>query len=460
MRFSLKVFFSTLIVVVLLFSISGYLLITSMFRNMLDQEVRAALAENHMQRLSLEAAMSASAENTDIPDSFLRQLENSVSQNTSNKAVIHPLENSSIKDLDIFLQVSPGNSAYRMYEKDKRYYMQTVCILQIQDENRYYLESTREITAVFTLRNSQFDTYQQILLMMALVSGVSVFILSVVLTRPIQKLAYVTRRIAKGKFAERVKVRGNDEFGQLAQDFNHMADEVEHRIAELEAMNRSQTDFIASFAHELKTPLTSVIGYADMLRSKKLPPEEHFLAADYIFREGKRLEALSLKLLELIVLKREDFVKKSVPAQYLFSSVAQYMLPLLDEKQIAFCQSAEPGILFVEPDLFKTLLINLLDNARKAVNVNGVIQLMGKKKDSFYYIYINDNGKGISNQDLPRITEAFYRVDKSRARIQGGAGLGLAICSEIVRIHDASITFKSELGKGTMISIQLKEGTP
>ena len=104
----------------------------------------------------------------------------------------------------------------------------------------------------------------------------------------------------------------------------------------------------------------------------------------------------------------------------------------------------------------KTVLLNLLDNGRKAIEWEGTLYLLGRREEDGFGLYVRDTGKGIPKEELSRITEAFYMVDKSRARQQGGAGLGLSICQEIVKRHGGTMTFKSIPGKGTMVRIFLE----
>ena len=107
----------------------------------------------------------------------------------------------------------------------------------------------------------------------------------------------------------------------------------------------------------------------------------------------------------------------------------------------------------VEPDLFKTLVLNLIDNARKAITAEGTIRLTGRRAAGGYGIAVGDTGRGIPPEELGRITEAFYMVDKSRARAKGGAGLGLKICDEIVKLHGGKMRFESTPGEGTVVRV-------
>ena len=148
----------------------------------------------------------------------------------------------------------------------------------------------------FSQRDANLQIYRQVMLLSVAACTLASIACAAVLTGPIRKLSRSTRSIAGGQYSHRVKVRSRDELGALAEDFNRMADALELKIQELAAAAQRQKDFTASFAHELKTPLTSVIGYADTLRSRELPRLQQLEAVNYIFSEGKRLEAMSFSL--------------------------------------------------------------------------------------------------------------------------------------------------------------------
>ncbi len=234
--------------------------------------------------------------------------------------------------------------------------------------------------------------------------------------------------------------------------------ELERAIENLEDVSNRREEFIASFAHELKTPLTAIIGYADMLRSKDMAPKSRFTAAGYIFSEGKRLEALSLKLMDIIVAGKQGFEKKRFEVGYFVRSIAAVTVPSLSNDGMTLDLRWEPGEIEIEPDLFKTLMINLVDNARKASKRNDVIELFGKVEDGGYALYVRDHGSGMKKEELSKITEPFYMIDKSRSRAQNGAGLGLALCQRIAELHNTRLEYSSELAKGTTVRILLKGG--
>lgn len=235
-------------------------------------------------------------------------------------------------------------------------------------------------------------------------------------------------------------------------------DELERSIEDLKHVTDSREEFIASFAHELKTPLTAIIGYADMLRSKDMAPKTRFTAAGYIFSEGKRLEALSLKLMDIIVAGKNETELRTLEIGYFIRSIAAVTVPSLSADDITLDMRWEQGEILIEPDLFKTLMINLVDNARKASRKKSIIEIFGKVEDGGYALYVKDYGRGMKQEDLSKITEPFYMVDKSRSRAQNGAGLGLALCQRIAELHGTALEYESEPGKGTTVRILLKGG--
>ena len=256
-------------------------------------------------------------------------------------------------------------------------------------------------------------------------------------------IALISSRTSHGIVRERER---------LARENTELRDEMKNLA---EAAERRE-EFIASFAHELKTPLTAIIGYADMLRSREMTPKNRFTAAGYIFSEGKRLESLSLKLMEIIVSGKQGIERRRFDAPYFIREVAAVTVPSLANDGMTLDMRWEPGEVWIEPDLFKTLMINLIDNARKASRRGQTVELFGKNAEGGYAFYVRDHGRGMKKEDLSRITEPFYMIDKSRSRAQNGAGLGLALCQRIAELHGTKLEFESEPGKGTTVRVLLR----
>ena len=153
-----------------------------------------------------------------------------------------------------------------------------------------------------------------------------------------------------------------------------------------------------------------------------------------------------------------DFPLRPAAMGAFLERMGSVLRPALEEAGIQFTVEAEEAPVWLEPDLMETACLNLLDNARKATPEGGTIVLTGRAKEDGYLIQVSDTGRGIPAEELSRITEPFYMVDKSRARAQGGAGLGLALCRDIVELHGGTLDFESVPGQGTTASIHLRGG--
>ena len=172
--------------------------------------------------------------------------------------------------------------------------------------NKITFLSEYDITDVFIERDRQIKDFCKIDISIIVISLITIGILSIFLTKPIIKLNELSKEIAKGKYDERIHINSNDEIGELSESFNIMIEAVENKIKELELLIKQREDFITNFNHELKNPMTSIIGYADILRSNKYDDEVKIRAANYIFNEGKRLEVLARKLMDLMELSNEN----------------------------------------------------------------------------------------------------------------------------------------------------------
>ena len=466
MKFFWKVFFQTISVVAVAFSIGSYILISSVFHAALNRETELAFDENLMVRFSLETAFAnVPTRYDDLQDDTIYQIAQRIVGESQSQFIrissgtLTPIYAARGVSLDnaILNQVKETAISYQIAHADGKYFVQTAG--QIMAGNKVlYLETFRDITPVFQEKEHHFATYKKLAAAMLAAVAVVILLLSVWLTRPIRALSGAARAISQGDFKQRVEKADDDEIGSLTKDFNFMADALEEKIFKLEEAARQREDFVASFAHELKTPLTSIIGYADMLRSYQLDAENQLYAANYIFSEGRRLETLALKLMDIIILKRRDLNKKEISTVCLFKDIADAFALILPQKNIELKINHDEAIVTADEDLIKILFINLIDNAQKATADGGVIEFSGTKTAEGYIFTVRDFGVGITQEELSKITEAFYMVDKSRARTQNSYGLGLSLCAEIADLHNARLEFESELGQGTVVRLRLENG--
>lgn len=315
-----------------------------------------------------------------------------------------------------------------------------------------------DVTEAYTVRQTQQRAYHTTFVILIAIGAAVSWVTSYLLTRPLGTLSRASRELAHGNLSYRAPVRSRDEVGQLAADFNRMAGQLEQNVNRIQESMALQKRFMADFSHEMKTPMTSIIGYADLLRSQVLTPDEQMDAANYIFSEGKRLEALGLKLLDMLSLDRSKLQLVPASPADLVAGLLEHLKRVYAQKGIALQYRTAEGMCFLEPDLFKTLLVNLMDNARKALDNGGYIYVWQEMLPDGCRVRVLDNGRGIPPEALTHLTEAFYRVDKSRSRAQGGAGLGLSLCNEIVQLHGGTMQFESRVGNGTVVTVELKGG--
>lgn len=348
---------------------------------------------------------------------------------------------------------SNDNYAVTIKKIDEEYFIITVC-RSYANAKGIYLGMSRNITEVYQSRKTLVSLYCISLGILLVIGGASIFALSRYITKPIRKLNYVVNDITQGDYEKRCEVHSDDEIGTLAENFNQMTDViVEHmHQKELEALQKES--FTTAFAHELKTPLTSIIGYADMLNTVDMSDKERREAYYYIYSQGKRLESLSHKLLELAEVDKNPLKTKEISTKELEENLRITMRPVFEKKKIKGKITLEKAWLTVDKDLILSVFYNLLDNAVKAVEEGGSVSIHGiRLAEGSYEIKVSDNGRGIPEEEIHRITEAFYMVDKSRSRKEGGAGIGMALCQKIITLHNAEMHIYSKLGEGTVVQV-------
>lgn len=460
MKFRVKLTLSIILVLSLAFGAGGSLLISVSFSAALDSARETALRSYRVVQNTLLLANSISTQ-SDTRD-IAETLSQIYRQNGSLWSGAQLADGSgTLFESGVRLPESraeEGVCRVGVFSRGDAAYVQVSGVFRANGEE-LALSLCTDCTQIYAARDTELAIYRRLLVAVIFVGAVSSWLIAVMLTRPLAKLQRATRELAGGNLACRANIRSGDELEALSRDFNAMAAELQRSMGALTDAMQRQEEFMGGFAHELKTPMTSIIGYADLLRSRNLSEDERLEAAGYIFSEGRRLESLSLKLLDLLVLKRQDFELREGSPGAVVAAVVRVMKPQLQKQGIDIRYRCDNAVCPIEPDLLKSLLINLIDNGRKAIEGTGSIFLLERAAGSGCRIQIADTGRGIPKQEIRRITEAFYRVDKSRSRAQGGVGLGLALCGEIVKLHRGTMEIESIEGKGTSVLITLNGGT-
>lgn len=459
MKFLYKLLLWNIVIMAVSLSVGGYIFVNFVFQTSMEREIRQALEESNILQFAFEtAALNIPSRYDILQDTTIEEIGFNLENSGHGSGRLLRLSNESRQPLytsdgfvteTTFLQeITEDNRVYQVLCVKDRYYVQTGIQMDVLNRE-LYLETMKDVTQVYAERTEGFEVYRKVVLIVLGIATVVLFVITSWLTKPIRLLTKATRKMTAGDYGYRARVISDDEMGQLTEDFNKMANSLEENINKLEEGVKAREDFIAAFSHELKTPLTAIIGYADMLRSRKLDEEKHFLSANYIYTEGKRLETMSFRLLDLIVTKRAEVEKQAVSTEKLF----HYLKELFCEQaNVRLCFQYEVEDIMVEEDLLKSVLINLVDNACKASKDGDKVEISGAKQKEGYLFSVKDYGVGIPKEECKKITEAFYMVDKSRSRSKNGAGLGLALCVEILKIHGSELIIESEVGQGSCFS--------
>lgn len=355
-------------------------------------------------------------------------------------------------------------SARQLISRDKdsgQVYLYIASPVVIQSET-YLFTTIKDITNIYEVRGEQLMFFSVVGPIVSVVVAAILLFVSRMLTSRINKLRRSTRLVSEGQY-HHIGIRSKDEVGQLAGDFNRMSDAIQQKIGQLESVAEERKNFIDNMTHEMKTPLTSIIGFSNLLCNARLDEETVHDYAESIYKEGKYLKAISSKLMELILL-RQPPTFKPVEVEELLQEIYEAEEPIAANRKVRLRCEPVGGRITIDRELIKSLLYNLIDNAIKASPEDGLVTLLAREtEDKRLEVTVSDEGHGIPKEEQKRIFEPFYRVDKARSRKSGGAGLGLALCAEIAKKHRAELLIDSAPGEGTAVTVRFpnyEEVTP
>lgn len=291
-----------------------------------------------------------------------------------------------------------------------------------------------------------------------LLSGLIAMILALILaiifsqniTKPIRELTTATQVVSEGKLAHEVPVRSRDEIGQLAASFNQMSSDLARSI-------NARRQMTADVAHELRTPISVILGHAEAVHDKVLPPSMETF--EIIREEAERLEHLvdDLRVLSMADAGELKLSLRAYSIQKLLHDAQKTYSHQARQKKISIQTkiASEMPEIEIDPERMKEVFSNIIENALRYTPQNGHITLSAELAGDSVQMRVQDTGPGVASDELDRIFERFYRTEASRARDKGGSGLGFAIAKSIVERHNGRIWAESESGKGLTIVIEL-----
>lgn len=279
--------------------------------------------------------------------------------------------------------------------------------------------------------------------------GVFSYMIATMITGPIERVIGATESMAEGDLNQRVEVKSNDELGRLCSAFNKMNEKIN-------LMDRERRQFVADASHELKSPLTSIKVLVQSLIGGAIDNKE--IALEFlndIDMEVDRLTDIVSNLLELTKLEGSYGIKVEIfDIDSIFKEIIKKLTPISKIKKVAIRYEGSSILMEGNKENILRAIYNIVENAIKYSNENSFIDIW-TERDTCIKIYVKDTGVGIPQDEINKIFERFYRVDKTRARKTGGSGLGLSIAMEIIKRHNGEIDVKSKVGEGSLFIITL-----
>ena len=464
MKFSTKIFSVYLILYVLVISVVAFTVTTNSYNRLLQQEVNRSISEEQNIYSNVLLYLMNSKENVALASygasiidlfsssgSYLEVFDENLELIATNSPAFW-----SGKREELAVAADDQISLISRHDEQGKYYL-FICIrLEVEGEE-LILCLVKDINYIEQYRQDQYNFFAQVALIgLFLVSGI-VALVGKLLMVPIHTLREAARNIAAGNYTERVKISSKDEIGDLARQFNIMADEVENKLKEMQLESMRQQRFIDNLAHEFRTPLTSIIGYAELLQKMDYDKSLFDKSLGYMYKEGKRMLNLNEMLLDLTFYREGNLQLEKEWVLPICYEAREIMQVRTVERKIDIEIIGKDFSLFLERDMLKSMLINLLDNAIKASQNGGKIIVRTIDEGQKKIIEVQDFGKGMAEEELELIKEPFYRVDKARSRQEGGVGLGVAICNQIAERLNGVLEYESTLGVGTYARVIFTE---
>ena len=349
---------------------------------------------------------------------------------------------------------------------------------------RRYLYVAKRLTvapSLETLRNVSFvrismpleDVLDRVNSLRALIAFVGVAILIVVIavsivvsqriSKPMVNIARSVERIRAGDLDAHVEVNTKDEIGRVATAINELVDKLKTDINEVKKLQKVRSEFLGNVSHELRTPIFAIQGFIETLLNGAV--DDRSVNKAFLQKTKANADRLSTLLEDLINISQIESGEMKMSFRYFnmnefLEGVVHDFQELAKQKDIAISGSfttARDVEVFGDRDRLRQVLNNLIDNSIKYSPHGGKVLVSSDDVDGSVRVSVADTGAGMAAEHLPRIFERFYRVDKDRSREVGGTGLGLAIVKHIIEAHGSSIDVRSEVGKGSTFSFQLKK---
>ena len=442
MSFSAKLVIAIVIVVSLAFSLGGTLMLANNFETAKNGTIEQNASLHDVYCYTLESRMlSDRLRGSELSTAALARYADQLMSYSSAAALNVTLTDGTVvfSNLGGKLPELDENS-YMISAQDEGYFVYYRSAVSVS-EYSFTVISGYDISSIYRERERQYNTFLVLQAVVLLCAALAAYVISRAITKPLRTLGAASKKISAGDYGARTAITTKDEIGEFSRGFDRMVDALQKEMDK-------RTAFVADFSHELKTPMTSMIGYADILRSRRLSEDDKFRYADIIYKNSKRLENLSAKMLSMLGLSEEEIVLAPVS----MIQIERRLKQLFGQETDIIYELASETVT-AEQELLLTLLRNLAENAVKASDGTPV-RVVGGTADGRYTVQVIDKGKGMSEEQLCRAAEPFYKADFSRT--DGGCGIGLSICKKICELFGTELIIESEQGRGTTVSFSLE----
>lgn len=441
MRFGLKIFLMSFTLVVVVTNIIGLTLINNTYTTNIQNAIDKHIVEinnimNNMIYSTTDDLVNIYYNNKTYTKIYINDVVFSTN---------FPENYPKIENLLLSYTSSYINEEIYTYISDNKLFM-------AHKDNSYTIITMSDISDIYELRDNEINYFIKVSLSSSLIVAIILSVLVSLITRKLKRLNNIVKEIEKGDYNVVIPNLGNDEIGEFAKSFNKMTKAINDNINEIKTISENRRIFIGNLTHEIRTPLTSIIGYSSLIKNKKI--KDANTIEDYatkIYEEGKYIEDMRDKLMNILTLETSKIELKKTNISKLLSETIKELEVLYPKTK--FVTNIKSNInKEIDKTLFKSLVINIVKNGINASN-DPIITINLTNE----VLSIKDNGKGIPKNDLDKIKEPFYTVNKNRNREVSGMGLGIPLCLNIVNIHHWTFDITSIENKGTEVIITLGE---
>lgn len=433
MRFGYKIFLMTFALVIISTTTLGIILINNNYQT----NIEAAINKNITEIININNTLNSNvSELVYLADNYL---SNNMYTKVSNETdVIF----TNFKETDIVEEtlINSLNSNIKSYIKNGFLYMAY--------KDNYTIITKSDISDIYQEKDNQVEFFTKISIAISLSIALILSIIVNFLTKKIKKLNEEVQKIAHGNYNITIPFISHDEIGEFATSISSMAHAIDTNIQKIKNISEQRKIFIGNLTHEIRTPLTSIIGYSSLIKNNKVTDLDKIKNySSKIYEEGKYIEEIRDKLMNILNLNNSKIKLQKTNISLLFIDYIDELKKLYPNTK--FILDIKDKIYQkLDQTLFKSLVYNLIKNGIDASS-DPIIKLTLNEE----LLIIEDNGKGIKKEDIPKIKEPFYTTNKDRNRATSGMGLGLTLCCQIINIHKWTLDIKSTQSKGTKMII-------